>query len=72
MAVNDKSARNKSTIWSRRDRGFLIKKKVMQVRQDGDVEDSAASAAYRSLVNDTRGDWVEVCDQDGRVLGVRL
>jgi hypothetical protein len=29
-------------------------------------------AAFLALVSDTRGDWVEVCDADGSVLGAQL
>ena len=43
---------------------------VMQVSNDG--TDSLSDQAYMSLVNDTRGDWVEVCDADGSVLGDAL
>ena len=31
-----------------------------------------ALSAYQSLISDTRGDWVVVCDEDGAVLGESL
>ena len=43
---------------------------AMQISEDG--TDSLADQAYLDLVNDTRGDWVEVCDADGSVLGDAL
>ena len=42
----------------------------MQISEDG--TDSLVDQAYLDLVNDTRGDWVEVCDADGSVLGDAL
>jgi hypothetical protein len=43
---------------------------AMQISEDG--TDSLVDQAYLDLVNDTRGDWVEVCDADGSVLGDAL
>ena len=43
---------------------------AMQISADG--TDSLVDQAYLDLVNDTRGDWVEVCDADGSVLGDAL
>ena len=46
---------------------------LREVSPDDDGEDAAAAnAAYQSLISDTRGDWVEVLDHDGSVLGASL
>jgi surface protein len=43
---------------------------VMKQSTNGDA--SAIDSAFLELVSDTRGDWVEVCDPDGSVLGWQL
>ena len=43
---------------------------ISGVSEDGTK--SLADQAYLNLVNDTRGDWIEVCDADGSVLGESL
>ena len=46
---------------------------LREVSPDDDGDDAAAAnAAYQSLISDTRGDWVEVLDHDGSVLGGSL
>jgi len=46
-------------------------RRVLQNTVD-EGSDFGSDAAYTSLVNNTRGDWVEVCDADGSVLGEQL
>ena len=45
-------------------------RRVMSKSADG--TNSGMDAAFLALVSDTRGDWVEVCDTDGSVLGAQL
>ena len=45
-------------------------RRVMTNSADG--TNLGMNAAFLALVSDTRGDWVEVCDTDGSVLGAQL
>jgi hypothetical protein len=42
------------------------------MKQSTDGTSSSIDAAFLALVSDTRGDWVEVCDMEGSVLGAQL
>ena len=42
------------------------------MKQSTDGTSSSIDAAFLALVSDTRGDWVEVCDMEGSVLGFQL
>ena len=43
--------------------------RLQRVMQD---QDTCGKGEHQSLVNDTRGDWAELCDDDGSVLGEQL
>ena len=43
--------------------------RLQRVMQD---QDTCGKGGHQTLVNDTRGDWAELCDDDGSVLGEQL
>jgi hypothetical protein len=47
-------------------------RRVYRMTNDNENNDPTMSDALSHLISDTRGDWVEVCDADGGVLGAQL